>query len=208
MKKEIEKRNILVFDTETVSLVSPLIYNLGYVISNGKETLLERNFLVNKTFNDLLLMSCAFYKNKYPLYKIWIEQKKCKIYSWAAINRKMRQDIARYNVKCLCAYNASFDRRAFEYTNKMLKALPCKKLATNSAPIEDIIPYAENIIKKEDYALFCKKYNFITKKGNNQKTAEVVYRYLKNNVLFTEEHTALSDSEIELEILKHSTYGI
>ena len=52
------------------------------------------------------------------------------------------------------------------------------------------------------YQDFCERLKLFTESGNYSTTAESVYRYVSGNTEFIEEHTALADSEIELEILK------
>ena len=48
---------------------------------------------------------------------------------------------------------------------------------------------------------FCEKHEYFTEKGNYSTTAETVYKFITKNTDFEEEHTALADSLIELEIL-------
>ena len=52
-----------------------------------------------------------------------------------------------------------------------------------------------------DYKKFCESNEYYTESGNYSTTAETVYRFLTNNTEFIEEHTALADAEIELDIL-------
>ena len=51
------------------------------------------------------------------------------------------------------------------------------------------------------YADFCDAHGFCSDKGNRKSSAETVYRYITKNPDFVESHTALSDTEIEAEIL-------
>ena len=53
----------------------------------------------------------------------------------------------------------------------------------------------------KSYIEFCKGHGFMTEKGNVQTKAEVVYKYLTNNLDFEEEHTGLADVLIEYRIL-------
>ena len=57
------------------------------------------------------------------------------------------------------------------------------------------------MLLNKDYVKFCNKNGFITAKGNVMTKAEVVYRYLTNDIEFSEEHTGLNDCRIEYEIL-------
>ena len=55
--------------------------------------------------------------------------------------------------------------------------------------------------KSRNYLRYCAKRHFLTDSGNPKSSAEIVYRYLSSNDDFIEEHTALSDCEIEADIL-------
>ena len=56
---------------------------------------------------------------------------------------------------------------------------------------------------RPDFQQFCDEYEYYTEKGNYSTTAETLFRYIAQNTDFTEEHTALADSLIELDILCH-----
>ena len=50
---------------------------------------------------------------------------------------------------------------------------------------------------------FCKDNNYLTKNGKCRFTAEIIYRYLKQDNDFEESHTGLEDTLIEKEILAY-----
>ena len=52
-----------------------------------------------------------------------------------------------------------------------------------------------------DFQAFCDKYKRYTENGNYSTTAETLFQYIAQDTEFEEEHTALADSIIELEIL-------
>ena len=60
------------------------------------------------------------------------------------------------------------------------------------------------LLKMPTYIDFCFRNGFVTKHKTPQcqKTAEVLYRFLNNNTDFIEDHMALEDSRIELDILR------
>lgn len=106
--------------------------------------------------------------------------------------------IQKYNIKRIWAYNCSFDSSAL---NRLFGE---EKFSILCSMVEfcDIIPaILYTRLLNEDYINFCKSNGFITAKGNIQTKAEVVYKYLTNNVNFEEEHTGLADVQIETEIL-------
>ena len=53
----------------------------------------------------------------------------------------------------------------------------------------------------QKYGEFCYNNDFLTKRGKRRYTAEILYRFLTNNLDFVEEHTGLEDAEIEAQIL-------
>ena len=58
-----------------------------------------------------------------------------------------------------------------------------------------------NFLINDEYIKFCEKHECFTEQGNYSTTAETVYKFITKNTEFEEEHTALADSLIELEIL-------
>ena len=54
----------------------------------------------------------------------------------------------------------------------------------------------------KQYSEFCHENGFITKNGQKQFTAEVLYRFLTNDVDFVESHTGLEDVLILIYCLK------
>ena len=96
------------------------------------------------------------------------------------------------NVGCACAHNSGFD------FNKTFVADCISGLEF----IDTWQAFFETIGKYRKYNKFCCENGFVTKSGNIQMTAEVCYRFLSGDVSFVEEHTALSDCEIEAEILR------
>lgn len=77
------------------------------------------------------------------------------------------------------------------------------ELRGRAFPIADIWGMAcERLINSKKYKLMCLENNMISASGLFFKTsAEASFRYLAGNVGFEEEHTALSDTKIESDIL-------
>lgn len=67
--------------------------------------------------------------------------------------------------------------------------------------VKDIRGFVHHFIIDDNFKTFCEKNGYFTESGNYSTTAECIYRYLANNTDFIEEHTALSDSQIEADIL-------
>ena len=57
------------------------------------------------------------------------------------------------------------------------------------------------ITDTEEYVAFCVANGYMTKANKPQTKAETLFRYITNNNDFIEDHMALEDSRIELDIL-------
>lgn len=95
-----------------------------------------------------------------------------------------------YNVGVMMAYNSGFD-----YCKTM-----CGQLIAEREFIDLWLMALECICQKVSYRKFCAESGRYNKKGNCRTNAESVFAYLTNTPDYCEEHTALEDSKIELEI--------
>lgn len=96
-----------------------------------------------------------------------------------------------YNVRYMMAYNTGFD---FVKT-------ACKDLIIDREFIDIYLMALQTITHIKKYAKFCNDNGFRSRSGKSVATsAESVYAYLTNNILYTEEHTAFEDSKIEMQI--------
>ena len=113
--------------------------------------------------------------------------------------RYLANDMKKYGVSEVFAYNSKFDSRALNFMCAWYKVVN----GLGGTEIKDIMKYIAPITDTEDYKNFCETNGYMTahKVPQCQKKAETLYRYLTNNVKFEEEHTGLEDSLIELEIL-------
>lgn len=190
--------NYLIFDTETTSLDKPFCYNLGYVIANENgEILLTRDFVIEQVWHNLPLFSSAYYANKRALYVERMRARKAVMYKWGYACREMSRDIRKYAIEHAFAFNASFDMRVFNYNCDWYKNINPLELLQ----IHDIRNYCNSLVKSADYRTFCKKHNYFTEAGNLMATAETLTQFIREDDTFEEEHTALSDSEIECALL-------
>lgn len=191
--------NIVVFDTETTSIDKPFCYNIGYVIANAetREVLIKRDFVVEQIWHNLPLFSTAYYAEKRPLYISAMKGKRAMLNKFGYICQQMIRDFTTYEVEIAFAYNSPFDAKVFDYNCEWYK---CNNPFDN-IPIVDIRGFVHNFIASAPYKDFCEKYSLFTEAGNYSTTAESVYKYISGETDFSEEHTALADSEIELKIL-------
>lgn len=191
---------IIVLDTETLGLFDKRVYDLGYIIydNDKKQVVKERDYIIKQVYDNENLMKTAYYENKRPLYEIELQNGNAKKIYWGMALYILLKDIERYKVSELYAYNSRFDLEAIAKT--------CEAYNKNVVidHIADIMDYINIITDTQEYKDFCFNNNYLTKhkKPQCRKTAEVVYRYITDNNVFIEDHMALSDSRIELEILK------
>lgn len=193
--------NIVVFDTETTSVNKPFCYNIGYNIvevETGK-SLLKRDYVVEQVWHNTMLFATAYYAEKRPKYVKAMRPRKTLMKKYGYICHKMIKDFIDYEVVGAYAYNSPFDDGVFTFNSDWYKCVN----PFDNMPIFDIRGYAHQFIVNEDFKKFCEDNGYFTESGNYSTTAETVYRYITGNTDFIEDHTALSDSEIETDILLH-----
>lgn len=193
--------NYVVFDTETTSLDKPFCYNIGYVIANENgEILVKRDYVVEQVWHNLPLFNSAYYADKRQIYVNRMRSRSVKMDKFGYICQQMRRDFRTYEVECAFAYNSSFDEKVFDFNCDWYK---CSN-PFDELKILDIRGYVHCYIVSDNFKQFCEENECFTETGNYSTTAETVYRYINNDLDFEEEHTALSDSEIENEILQYT----
>lgn len=208
MNKNIEQlkksgENYCVFDTETLGVVDPSIYDLGYTISNGDKILVSRGYLVKEIWENKELMNTAYYKEKIPRYEHLLALGEIEVKPFLWILRKWYADLYDYEVNNMAAYNLGFDLRAVRHS------LAVQGLSTSiynfifgGKRLIDLWLNSANILfKTSDYRDFVEENNHYTEKGNRKGTAEVAYQFITNDLHFIEDHMALSDAIIETKIL-------
>lgn len=191
--------NIVVFDTETTNLEKPFCYNIGYAIvsTDTYETLVKRDYVVEQVWHNPMLFTTAYYADKREIYVKAMRSRKTVMAKYGYICQSMIRDFIKYNVEGAYAFNSPFDDKVFTFNCEWFK---CNNPFDNM-PIFDIRGYVHNFIVDDNYKSFCEDYGYFTDSGNYSTTAETVYRFITGNTDFIEDHTALSDSEIESAIL-------
>ena len=194
--------NICVFDTETTSLEKPFCYNIGYVIINTDKlpwtTLVKKDFVVEQVWHNTMLFSTAYYADKRNRYVKSMKGRNTIMDKFGYITQEMIRDFKSYGITDAYAYNSAFDEKVFDFNCDWFKCInPFDDVA-----VHDIRGYVCNDLIDVNYKIFCEKNEYFTDSGNYSTTAETVYRFIYNDTSFIEEHTALSDSIIESEILE------
>lgn len=213
MDKRINYRAVI--DTETCPLdkeceeVTPqnmLVYDFGWCIVDKRGNIYrKKSYVVIDTFLGYKnLMKSAYYSNKIPLYWDDIKKGKRKLATFSAIRREFLNDLKEYSVNEVYAHNMRFDYNALNNTLRYLTKSKYRFFFPYDLKICDTLKMSRDVIlKMPTFQRFCKENNYLTKRGQPQATAEVLYKYISRNNTFTESHTGLEDAEIETQILAY-----
>lgn len=109
------KEMYLVIDTETAnSIEQPLPYDIGYAVCDRfGHIVLERSFVVAEIFLDHKeMMKSAYFAEKIPHYWEDIKNGTREIKSIFNIRKQIKEDMKKYRIKKVGAYNMAFDKRA------------------------------------------------------------------------------------------------
>lgn len=176
---------------------------------------------MKEVFTDIEEMKKAYYYEKMPLYLQMLDKSEITIKPFAEIVKILQKDLQDYNVKFICAYNVSFDLSAFMETTELIYPKKYKMLFAQTQSGKwrpNTEEFFNKYIAKKDLKVLdiwtmacqtlCSQKTFQTfyleetPRGNIKSNAEIVYNYITDqDGLFIEDHTALSDSIIETEIL-------
>lgn len=222
-----KKNYYIILDTETTATLPPeenkwqkLAYNIGWTVADKNNIVKKHDYLVYEIWSDNNLMNNAFYKSKHGLYVDKIMNREIEILPFNEIIKLLKLDLQQYNIKAFTAYNVTFDLDALMQTTtyintgvfnmfwtitKSQKVAPdyvkfCQKYILGDIEIWDLWSLAcQTLCNQKTFQAF---YMELTSHGNPRTSAEVVYRYIIDDLEFEEEHTALSDSIIEASILQ------
>ena len=211
------KHYIVVLDTETCPLdkdfqgVTPFnmfVYDIGWAVIDKHGNVYETKSYINRDIfiDEKNLMKSAYYNDKIPKYWEDIKAGKRKIASWYTIRKDLADIMKAYNTHTVCAHNARFDDGATKNTQRWLTKSKYRNFFPYKTEIWDTMKMAQDVVAKTPtYKKFCADNGFMTKHKTPrpQVKAEVLYKYITNNVDFIESHTALEDVLIEKEILAY-----
>ena len=197
----IKAKKLLTLDTETVGLEGH-VYDVGYIIHDKRGNIaLERNWLVEENFTDPKKMMGAFYAGKhFTHYARMLQDGLITLKPWAEIVDQLNADIEAHSVDVIAAYNAGFDFRVMAQTHADLGY--DGKVLNSALEILDIWQFAcETKLSQKSYATIARAMGWVSPAGNIKTGAEFAHRYCSGDHSFIEDHTALSDSRIEVAIL-------
>lgn len=209
-----EKKQIIVLDSETCNIhkteeVLPgnnLTYNIGWeaVVPTTGEVLEQHSYIVPEIFmGEWQKMQSAYYADKIPQYWAGLATGEYIMKSFFEIVNELIRYCKENNVVAICAHNARFDIDALNTTAEWLTGYKFRVLS--GIEIWDSMKMARSIFNnRPSYKNFCQENGFMTrhKTPRCQMTAEVLYRFITQDITFEEEHTALEDVKIEVEIVR------
>lgn len=193
------KKFYMVLDTETVA-DARVPYDVAWIIVDREGNVYERfngltaEIMTNPTLRYLVKRD-SFSKRKASFY---LDNEPAEVMPFERIKSIYDYHVYIYN-PTVVAYNAAFDIKVLnDYANILFDA----PFFADDVEVWDLWNMALNTIcDSSNYVRWCIDAGFITEKGNISCSAEAVYSYLVHNAEFEEDHTALSDCEIEAQIL-------
>lgn len=200
------KLKVIVFDTETIGKVNQDLLNIGYKIvdiniqqGDGK-LIVARDYVVRNLINNkVYCINDDFVgAKKLAMLEQNIESKKTIVRTLKQIYITLKNDIEKHGVLFGYAYNCKFDLDKFENQVPDGVENPFELI-----PVFDIWEYAiKYICRTPAYIEWATENEILTQTKEFVSTSvESVCKYLYNDLDFTEDHTALSDVNHELEIL-------
>lgn len=180
-------------DTETFGGASKPkgIYHLGGVIHDRMGNVMACfNYVIAEHFNEIQLDSYA--KRNMERYTEMVKNGTATMIDTETHAVEMVSSLCDFfNVRYVMAFNSGFD---FGKT-------ACKALLDGREFIDIWLAALQTLVIRKKYVEFCREHGLTSKtKKSCSTSAETVYAYLTNNPNYDEEHTALEDAKIEVEI--------
>lgn len=201
-----ENEFYVVVDTETTnSIDDPICYDVGFAVVDACGNVYENySYVVAETFLDEELMASAYFIEKVEQYWQEIKAKQRILARFSTIRKKFAEVCKKYNVSKVCAHNARFDYRSLNLTQRYLTSSKYRYFFPYGIEIWDTLKMSREILgKSNEYSEFCYNNEFLTSRMCKRFTAEIIYRFITNNLNFEEAHTGLEDVLIEKEILAY-----
>ena len=200
------KDKILMIDCETTNTIDdPIVYDVGLeVFDLTGRTYDSASYINSDIFEDENLMATAYYAEKIPIYKEQIEKGESTLLPWNRIKWQVYDICKEHNCKIAVAHNARFDSKSLNYTQRYITTSQYRYFLPYGVVWWDTLKMAKETLKNNPaYRLFCLENGYVTSRNQNRYTAEVIYRFLRNNINFNEAHRGLDDVRIEKEIFRY-----
>ena len=193
----------LMFDTETTNDIEcPICYDFGFAVIDEKGKVYERgSFVVADIFLDESILESAYFIDKMPQYWQDIKEGKRVLRRWKTIKHIVKDVMRQHNIDTVVAHNARFDYLSTATTQRYLTSSKWRHFFPYGTKFLDTLKMARATFSKdENYIKFCEENGYLTAYNKPRYTAEILYRYLTNDLNFVESHTGLEDVEIEMQI--------
>lgn len=193
-------------DFEGVVPSNMWVYDIGWAIVDKRGKVYATRSFVNADIflNEKELMKSAYYAEKIPMYWERIKKGETILTSFYNIRKAFFEDVANYGIKEIFAHNMRFDYGTLNNTQRWLTKSKQRYFFPYGVDICDTMKMAQDVIcKMPTYKKFCIENGYLTKNNQLRKTAEILYRFIKKDNDFEEEHTGLADVMIEKEILAY-----
>lgn len=195
----------IMLDTETTNDIEcPICYDIGFsVIDLDDGEVIERHsYVVADVFCDKELMATAYFIDKVPQYWADIQNGTRSLRRWSTIRSIICDIMAQYGIDTVIAHNARFDYLSTATTQRYLTSSKWRYFFPYGTKFVCTLKMArQTFAKDDDYIAFCTENDYLTNYGKPRLTAEVIYRYLTDDLDFVESHTGLEDVAIETIIL-------
>lgn len=197
----------IIIDTETAnSTEEPLFYDVGWAVIDSKGNIYKTRSFVNRDvfIEECELMQTAYYAEKIPKYCQDIRDGKRILTDLYNIKQALREDVEMYECQFICAHNARFDYKSLNLTQRYVTKSKYRYFTPYGLEWQDTQKMAHQVIvPMPSYKKFCEENGFITKTGRLMETAEVLSRFIMNDLSFIEEHTGLEDVFVEVGIYRY-----
>lgn len=192
-------------DTETTNDIDcPLVYDFGFSVIDENANVYESfSFVCADVFLDKELMASAYFIEKIPQYWEDIKAGKRCLAKLSTIRRILYNVMRNYNINTVIAHNVRFDYRSSQTTQRYITKSQWRWFFPYGTQFVDTLKMAREVFGADnDYITFCIENNFLCSNGRPRFTAEILYKYITQDIDFIESHTGLEDVQIEKEILK------
>lgn len=212
MTNSIDKRikYYLILDTETTNGNSDnlnphdcLFYDFGAAVIDKRGKIYDSVSFINYDIfvREHDLMNSAYYAKKTPAYVSQLRDGSRQMKTLYEIKQEVRKLIEKYNIKIVVAHNARFDSATLNATQRYITKSKYRYFLPYGLEWWDTLKMARTTIgKQKTYIRFCQQNGFVTKQNKPRLTAEILYKYITNNLDFIESHTGFEDVSIEKEI--------
>ena len=205
--KKLDKRKhyYLTLDTETANtLEEPLVYDIGGAIHDKQGNIYHTfNYIIYDIYvGERELMQTSYYAEKLPQYEKALKANELKFKRFMTVYYYIHDLIKEYNIKAVIAHNMRFDRTALNNTLRHVTGGKKKWFFPYNTDLWCSLSMARQTIgQQKSYQSWTKENpDRLTQYGQPRLTAELLYQYISGDENFIEDHTALSDALIEIDI--------